>query len=157
MRLIAIVHFMLLFTQLLFTGYVIAESQFEQVEIYRVETNKAFDDVVSDAEFAISEQNFALTGRSEIGKAISKRHEEDFPEYTVLQFCNLEYAREILLVAPKFVRHMPCRIAIYQKPDRVVIETVLPTLKSGNETLDKLIRSIKEKLRGIVNFAAEEF
>lgn len=75
MRLVTIIRFMLLFTQLLFAGYAIAESQFERVEIYRVETNKAFDDVVSDAEFAISEQNFALTGRSEIGKAISKRHE----------------------------------------------------------------------------------
>lgn len=157
MRPITISHLLLFFTLLFSTNHLVAESQFEQVEIYRAETNKVFDDVISDAEFAISEHNFALTSRNEIGKAISKRHKTDFPKYTVLQFCNLEYAKEILLIDPRFAHHMPCRIAVYQKSGQVVIETVLPTLKPENKRLDQLLHSIKKKLRDIVNFAAEEF
>jgi len=133
-----------------------AESRYEQIEVYRLETTKPFYEVVADAEFAISEQNFTLTNRSEIGEAIGRLYAEKFPEVTALQFCNLELAREILSVVPEFSLHMPCKIVIYQLADKVIVETQLPTAKLGSSALNKETDDIKEKIRKIVDFASTE-
>jgi uncharacterized protein (DUF302 family) len=138
------------------TNLAIAESRYEQIEVYRAETTKPFDEVVADAEFAISEQNFTLTGRSEIGKAIGRLYAEEFPEVTALQFCNLELAREILSVLPKFSLHMPCKIVIYQQADKVIIETQLHAFKSANLELNMKTAEIKRQIRDIVDFASTE-
>lgn len=149
--------FLLLIAQILLANLAIAESRYEQVEVYRAETSKPFDEVVADAEFAISEQNFTLTARSEIGKTIGRLYAEDFPEVTALQFCNLELAREILSALPEFSLHMPCKIVIYQQADKVIVQTQFPALKPTNPEISKKTAQIKRQIRNIVDFASTEY
>ena len=79
--------------------------------VVRGETSKSFDDVILELDFAITERNFRITGRNTIGKGLRDRGYKDFPNVEVIHFCNLEYAREVLLIDPGFVAEMPCRIA----------------------------------------------
>ncbi len=61
-------------------------------------TDKSFDDVILELDFAITERNFRITGRNTIGKGLRERGYADFPDVEVIHFCNLEYAREVRTV-----------------------------------------------------------
>jgi uncharacterized protein (DUF302 family) len=113
---------------------------------YTVSTSKPFEEVLADLEFAIGEHNFPMTGRDSIGAAIAERNAIAFPSATVLHFCNLEYARQLLELDPRYLLHMPCRIALYEQAGRVTIEArLLP--ESDPEAVSARVNNI---LRAIV-------
>jgi uncharacterized protein (DUF302 family) len=120
---------------------------------FTVQTSRPFDDVLADLEFAIGEQNFRLTGRDTIGEAIAARDDIDMPPGTVLHFCNLEYARQLLEKSPHYLLHMPCRIALYVQAGNVVIEARL--LPENDPEVRELSRKINQLLRTIVTSAVE--
>ena len=92
---------------------------------YKALTAKPFVEVMADLEFAISEYNFRITGYNRVGEAIAERQQSSFPQATVVHFCNLEYAREFLVLAADYLLHMPCRIAVYEQDQQVVVEARL--------------------------------
>jgi uncharacterized protein (DUF302 family) len=120
---------------------------------YTAHSSKSFDDVIADLEFAIGEQNFRLTGRDTIGEAITRRGNIDIPPSTVLHFCNLEYARQLLEVAPQYLLHMPCRIAIYEQAGNVTVEARL--LPENDPAVRLLSQKINRILEAIVSSAVE--
>jgi uncharacterized protein (DUF302 family) len=114
---------------------------------YTAHSTKSFDDVLADLEFAIGEQNFRLTGRDTIGEAIARRENIDLPPGTVLHFCNLAYARQLLEAAPQYLLHMPCRIAIYEQAGNVTVEArLLPENDPAVRALSKKINRILEAI-----------
>jgi uncharacterized protein (DUF302 family) len=118
---------------------------------YTAHTSKPFEEVLADLEFAIGEHNFRLTGHNTIGAAVAERTATAFPPATVLHFCNLEYAQQLLEVDPQYLLHMPCRIALYEQAGRVTVEArLLPD--DGPAPL--LSRRINEILKTIVSDAA---
>ena len=92
---------------------------------YRLSTKKAFQDVVDDIEFAISQNNYRITGRNMIGSAISKRTETPYPNAIIIHFCSLQAAKEIYDINPDFLLHMPCRISVREASNEVIIEARL--------------------------------
>ena len=116
-------------------------------------SSKSFDDVLADLEFAIGEHNFRLTGRDTIGEAIARRDNIDLPPGTVLHFCNLEYARQLLEVAPQYLLHMPCRIAVYEQAGNVTVEARL--LPENDPAVRALSQKINRILEAIVSSAVE--
>ena len=119
---------------------------------YTAHTSKPFEEVLADLEFAIGEHNFRLTGRDRIGAAIAERNASAFPPATVLHFCNLEYARQLLEVDPRYLLHMPCRIALYEHADRV---TVVARLLPDDGPAPLLSNRVNDILKAIVSDAAE--
>ena len=47
------------------------------------ETNKSFEDVIFELDFAITERNYRITGRNTIGKGLRDRGYNDFPDVEV--------------------------------------------------------------------------
>jgi uncharacterized protein (DUF302 family) len=119
---------------------------------YTAHSSKPFEEVLADLEFAIGEHNFRLTGRDTIGAAIAERNAVAFPSATVLHFCNLEYARQLLEVDPHYLLHMPCRIALYEGADGVTVEARLLPQGDLAPALNTRINSI---LKAIVSDAAD--
>jgi len=122
-------------------------------QAYTVSTQKSFDDVIEDLKFAISEANFRLTSENKIGAAISKQTGEPYPKARIIHFCNLEYARIFLNSEPNYLINMPCRVAVQQSQDRVIIQTWLQ--KSACPQLDKPVAEINSILKKIVDYGAE--
>lgn len=120
-------------------------------ERYRVEIDgSSFAEVVADIEFAIGEHNFRLTGHNAIGAALAEREGQPFPPGTVLHFCNLDYARQLLEIDPDYLLHMPCRVAISAQADKIIVETTLvPVLDARAAGLAADVNAI---LRAIVDF-----
>lgn len=124
-----------------------------EIQVYKLETEKPFNDVIEDLKFAISEHNFRLTSENKIGKAIAKRGKIPFPKATILHFCNLKIAQTFLEIDPEYLLRMPCRIAVRKAKNRIIIETWLQP-----ETHKDLCRPVKEVnkiLRSIVQSGAE--
>jgi uncharacterized protein (DUF302 family) len=124
--------------------------------IVRAVTNKSFEDVIFELDFAITERNFRITGRNTIGKGLRERGYEDFPDVEVIHFCNLEYAREVLIIDPGYVAQMPCRITVHETADGTVISLILLPEDHADERVNAFARRMNAILREIVDFVIEE-
>ena len=70
----------------------------ETTQIYEKTTQKPLENIIQDAEFAITENNFRITNRLHIGSAIKERGCFDFPQNEIILFCNLTIAEEMLKI-----------------------------------------------------------
>jgi uncharacterized protein (DUF302 family) len=116
---------------------------------------KSFSDVVFDLEFAITQRNFRITARNDIGRGIRERGFTHFPQAMVIHFCNLTYAREALELDPSFITHMPCRVAIYDYGDRVAVSTTSLPEDSDDARVNAFSHRINGMLHNILNFAVQ--
>ncbi len=123
---------------------------------YRAETAKPYADVLAELELAITERNFRVTGHNKIGGVIRERENIAFPDYDTIQFCNLTLARRMLEISPESVAYMPCNVAVRSERGRVYITTHLLPTDSANPVMNDFAREMNEKLKQIVDFAAED-
>ena len=121
---------------------------------YAAATQRDYEDVLEDVEFAISEHNYRRTGGNHIGSAIGQRENIPFPKSDIIHFCNLEFARQFLQIDPEFLIHMPCKVVVYERGEDVVVETEL--LPEDDERLRELTQQVNQILRDIVDYATEE-
>ncbi len=123
------------------------------VPIYQKISNKEFDDIIEDLLIAIGEHNFRLNQHARIGKAIADREKIPFPATTVLHFCNLSYAKQLLEIAPDYLLRMPCRVSVRQKEDKTVLIEVW-LLPEDDKRTKKFAKKINTILKEIVSYGA---
>ena len=121
--------------------------------VARYATDKSFDDVVFELDFAITERNFRITGRNTIGKGLRERGYEDFPDVEVIHFCSLELAREVLLLDPGFVAQMPCRITVHEEGSKTVVSLIKLPVDHPDERVNAFARRMNATLTEIAEFA----
>lgn len=124
--------------------------------IVRVVTDKPFDDVVFELEFAITERNFRITGRNSIGKGLRDRGYQEFPDVEVIHFCNLEYAREVLMIDPGYVAQMPCRITVHVEETKTVVSLILLSEDYADDRVNAFARRMNAILHEITDFVLEQ-
>ena len=128
----------------------------ESNQIYEKKTDKAFQDVIQDSEFAITENNFRITNRLHIGDAIQKRGNTNFPHNEVILFCNLSIAEEMLQIEPRYINYCPYKITATEYENGVLIGTRLLPENTGNKEMDKISKNINKTLRLMIEYAASE-
>lgn len=133
-----------------------AQTAGEFLPYYQVETHKPYDEVLSELQVAISENNFRITGHSRVGKVIRDRGTKNFPDYDTIQFCNLTEAKTILLMSPATIRFMPCNVVLYEYQGKTIVRTHLLPTDSENKELNTFSDKMNAVLKNIVNFAIEE-
>lgn len=125
-------------------------------QIFEITTQKPFEDVLQDTEFAITENNFRITNRLHIGKAIKERGNEDFPQNEIVLFCNLELAEEMLKIEPRYINYCPYKITITESDGTVTIGTRLLPSITDNPEMDNISKYINTILNSMVEYAASE-
>lgn len=123
------------------------------VPVFSVETRKNFDDVMEDLLVAIADNNFRLTQHAHIGKAIADRNNITFPSATVVHFCNLNYAKQLLELAPDYLLRMPCRISVWPNSNGSSIINVWLLPEDDKRTID-FAKKINAILKNIVTYSA---
>lgn len=123
--------------------------------VIRGTTSKPFDDVIRELDFAITERNFRITGRNTIGKGLRERGYKDFPNVEVIHFCNLEYAREVLLLDPGYIAMMPCRITVHEAGGNTVISVILLPETHSDPRVVAFAKRMNGILREILNFVLD--
>ena len=121
--------------------------------IVRYTVDKPFDDVLFELNFAITDHNFRITERNSIGAGLRDRGYKDFPNVEVIHFCSLELAREVLLLDPGFVAHMPCRVTVHEENGSTVISLIKLPLDSRDPRVNEFARRMNAMLVEIVEFA----
>lgn len=109
--------------------------------------------MVLDLEDSIEGHNFAIVGRNEIGKAIRRRGYPDFGDATIVHFCNLEYARQVLAIDRSLILYMPCRIAVFDKEGVVHAASLLLPEDTLHPRFNRLAHKINGVIRDIIDFA----
>ena len=125
-------------------------------QIHQKITSKLFDDIIQDAEFVITENNFRITNRLHIGDAIQKRGNTNFPQNEVILFCNLTIAEEMLLIEPRYINYCPYKITVTQNGEATIIATRLLPTRTGNRQMDDFAKKINKILISMVEYAASE-
>lgn len=128
----------------------------ETEQLYEKTTQKSFQDVLQDAEFAITENNFRITNRLHIGKAIKERGNSDFPQNEIILFCNLELAEEMLKIEPRYINYCPYKITVTESGGTVSIGTRLLPGITDNPEMDNISKYINTILNSMVEYAASE-
>ena len=128
----------------------------ETDQLYEKTTEKPFANVLQDAEFAITENNFRITNRLHIGSAIKKRGSSDFPQNEIILFCNLTIAEEMLKIEPRYINYCPYKVTITDSDGHITIGTRLLPLKTSNPKMDKVSKKLNKILRSMVEYAASE-
>jgi uncharacterized protein (DUF302 family) len=126
-------------------------------QVYQREARKPLADVLDDIEFAVTERNFRITGTLHVGRGIRERHETNFPDYEVILFCNLEYAKQMLELNPSLINLCPGRITVRDSGNSVIIAAPLLPEDSGNARADRLLRKVNRLVREIVDYGAENW
>ena len=124
--------------------------------IVRVVTDKPFAEVMFELEFAITERNFRITGRNSIGKGLRDRGYEEFPDVEVIHFCNLEYAREVLMIDPGYVAQMPCRITVHVEDSKTVVNLILLPVDHADDRVNAFALRMNAILHEIIDFVLEK-
>ncbi|NNE64890.1 MAG: DUF302 domain-containing protein [Gammaproteobacteria bacterium] len=133
--------------------YPSAESLDAATKRYIVSSEKPYDDVLEDLEFSISQHNYRITGRNQIGNAIAQSENIDFQKSTIVHFCNLQAAKEIYDINPDFLLHMPCRMTLREVQGSVIIEARL--VPENDPALKQISLRINAMMRSIADYAAE--
>lgn len=128
----------------------------ETDQLYEETTQKSFANVVQDAEFAITENNFRITNRLHIGSAIKKRGSIDFPQNEIILFCNLTIAEEMLKIEPRYINYCPYKVTVTDSNEYVTIATRLLPLETNNSKMSTVFETINKILRSVVEYAASE-
>jgi uncharacterized protein (DUF302 family) len=115
-----------------------------------------FEDTLLNLDIAISEYNYRIIHRSHIGQAVRDRGDENFPLSTITSFCNITYAKEMILINPQLINEMPCNIAVRETTSKQVIIST----KLMDETVDSpseraFAEKINLNLRHIIDATIE--
>lgn len=121
---------------------------------YERTTMKSVAETVEDLEFAITERNFRITGRLNVGHGIRTRDGGAFPDNEVLLFCNLGLTRRMLERDPGYINYCPARIAVRDQDGTTHISAPLLPAAADPE-LAALARHINGLLREIVDYGIE--
>lgn len=124
--------------------------------LYIRKTTKSFEDVEWELEFAITERNFRITGKNTIGSGLRNRGYPNYPNVSIIHFCSLERAREVLDMDIGFAAVMPCRIAIYEQDDQVAVAAIMLPVTHEDERVAAFAREFNELQKDIVDFVMEE-
>ncbi len=119
--------------------------------------DKPFAEVIEDLEFAITERNYRVVNTLEIGEAIQARGHENFPDSSVILFCNLDFARQMLEIEPDYLNHCPARISVRQTPQGVLTSGHLFPKTGYNAALDKLISTTNTDISDIIDYASRSW
>ena len=133
------------------------DKQVNQTAYYQLSTEKALEEVLDDTVFAINERNFRITGHLHIGKGIRERKNPEFPDYEVLLYCNLDYAKKMLELDPEMINSCPGRITVRQDNEKVVITAPLWSVDMKNEELKLHMQNMNVLVREIVDYAADDW
>lgn len=123
--------------------------------IYERESPYSFEDTILNLDIAISEYNYRIIHRSHIGQAVRDRGESDFPLSTITSFCNITYAKEMMLINPILINDMPCNIGVREEGDKVIIGTKLMDEAVSDPAQQAFAQKINTNLRGIIGATIE--
>jgi len=125
-------------------------------KIYQQYSEYSFGDTLLNLDIAISEHNYRIIHRSQIGQAVRDRGEKDFPLSTITNFCNISYAKEMIEINSDLINEMPCTIAVREEAGKgIIVSSKLMNEHTTNNAQNVFAAKINENLKSIIAATVE--
>ena len=135
---------------------IIGCSKNESTNIYQLLSDYSFEETLLNLDLAISEHNYRIIHRSQIGQAIRDRGEKDFPLSTITNFCNITYAKEMIEINADLINEMPCTIAVREQSARgIIVSSRLMDEQTANDQQNQFALKINNNLKSIIAATVE--
>jgi uncharacterized protein (DUF302 family) len=138
------------FVSFLLLLLIACQTETESSRLYSQISPYDFDDTLFNLDIAISEHNYRLIHRSDIGQAIRDRGEPEFPLISVINFCNITYAREMLMINIELVNDMACEIVVRESDSGVIVSTRLMDESTGSPEQQQFAKRMNKNIKKIV-------
>ncbi len=123
--------------------------------VFQLKSNYDYEETLLNLDIAISEHNYRIIHRSNIGKAIRDRGEKDYPLSTVISFCNITYAKEMMEINSDLINDMPCIVTVREEKGGVIVGTKLMISNTTNQRQNDFATRINNNLTSIVEATVE--
>jgi len=130
-------------------------NQNETSRIYQQSSHDNYEDTLQNLDIAISEHNYRIIHRSNIGQAIRDRGDKDYPLSTVISFCNITYAKEMMEINSDLINDMPCIVTVREEVKGVIVGTKLMKINSDNPLQNDFAHRINSNLISIIEATVE--
>lgn len=121
------------------------------VTIYQQTSEYSFEETLLNLDIAISEHNYRIIHRSQIGQAVRDRGDKDFPLSTITNFCNITYAKEMIEINADLINEMPCTIAVReQATEGIIVSSRLMDEHTANDKQNQFALKINNNLKSII-------
>lgn len=140
----------------LFITAILGCSKNEPIKIYQLYSDYSFEETLLNLDLAISEHNYRIIHRSQIGQAIRDRGDKDFPLSTITNFCNITYAKEMIEINSDLINEMPCTIAVREEPTQgIIVSSRLMNEHTANKKQNEFALKINNNLKSIIAATVE--
>jgi len=130
-------------------------SQNEPNRIYQQLSHDNYEDTLQNLDIAISEHNYRIIHRSNIGQAIRDRGDKDYPLSTVISFCNITYAKEMMDINSDLINDMPCIVTVREEVEGVIVGTKLMKINPDEPLQNDFAKRINKNLKSIIEATVE--
>ncbi len=121
------------------------------VTIYQQISEYSFEETLLNLDIAISEHNYRIIHRSQIGQAVRDRGDKDFPLSTITNFCNITYAKEMIEINADLINEMPCTIAVREQATQgIIVSSRLMDEHTANDKQNQFALKINNNLKSII-------
>lgn len=135
---------------------VVGCSKNDAPNIYQQNSEYSFEETLLNLDLAISEHNYRIIHRSQIGQAVRDRGEKEFPLSTITNFCNITYAKEMMEINTDLINEMPCNISVREEPAQgIIVSTRLMNEHSASQKQNDFALKINKNLKSIIAATVE--
>ncbi len=123
---------------------------------YVVETNKSFDQAVTDLEAAVANHKFGVLHIHDLGGTLRSKGIEFAEECKVLEVCNPVKAAQVLNIDMRLNMALPCRISVYSEAGQIKIGMIEPAAMLAALSDDERLVSIAKEVEQTIIKMIEE-
>jgi uncharacterized protein (DUF302 family) len=124
----------------------------------QVEPGVTYEDVIESLKSVSVSMNFVNPANFPIAENMKKREINPQGIKEVYSFCNLSLGTDIFLDHPEFLVFVPCRVAVYEKKNKLYLGIDRPTydlksIENPTERAKKAARELEDSLISLIEKA----
>jgi len=124
---------------------------------YIVDSDKSFEDAVSDLDTAVKQYGFGVLHIHDIGNTLRSKGVDFKEDCKVFEVCNPVQAAKVLSTDMRLNMALPCRISVFTENNQTKIGLIKPeqmlSALSNDQSLVDTAREVEEKTKQMVDEA----
>ncbi len=124
---------------------------------YIVETHKSADQAVADLQAAVLRHKFGVLHIHNLQETLKKKGVEFANACQILEICNPQSAKDVLMEDMGLNMALPCRVSVYSDNGKTKIGMIRPTIMlkslSDSPKLEKIAKEVEAAIITIIDEA----